>query len=205
MNPEHPILSRGRSREQEAIRAKELEEALLAFAPEHTYVACGRLLTRLRRMRPLLPISNDASVLIPYWCTIWDEVVSNLYGRMKLKGPKPSIFRIATDYTFGQKEPLKEFMRLLILTQGPLRVGGFRSIGRRDHTVAYMSVSRLSPMPSDLLRKMYTWPRCIGQGSQGTEKTIDASYHSPHNRLSPAISCQQHASDCGATKTKSAH
>ena len=47
MNPEHPILSRGRSREQEAIRAKELEEALLAFAPEHTYVACGRLLTRL--------------------------------------------------------------------------------------------------------------------------------------------------------------
>ena len=47
------------------IWGKELHDLLMAFPPPHlAYLAASRLLTRLRRMRAILPIWNTSSVLL---------------------------------------------------------------------------------------------------------------------------------------------
>ena len=148
MTADVSILSGGCRREHDAIWARALEEELLAFTPKHTYVACSRLLTRLRSMRRLLPISIDACVLVPYWCAIWEVVVSNLRSH-EADRPETCTFETVTSSTSGQNEHLRESMLPLIHTQGLSRDGGYHLTGRQDHTVAFTSVLHLSQMPCE--------------------------------------------------------
>ena len=63
---------------QRSIWARELHDLLMAFPPDWAYVAASRVMTRLRRMRLVVPIWNTTSVMWSYWATIWDVVVSTL-------------------------------------------------------------------------------------------------------------------------------
>ena len=61
-----------------SIWACELHDLLMAFPPDLAYVAASRVMTRLRRMRLVVPIWNTTSVMWSYRATIWDVVVSTL-------------------------------------------------------------------------------------------------------------------------------
>ena len=59
-----------------SIWAPELQDLLMACPADLAYVAASRVMTRLRRMRLVVPIWN--TFMWSYWATIWDVVVSTL-------------------------------------------------------------------------------------------------------------------------------
>ena len=153
MIPEPPILSGGRRREQEAIWARELEEALLAFTPELTYVACSRLLARLRSMRRLLPISSDSSVLVPYRCSIWDVVVTNLRSH---EADRPETLHIRDSnrmYIWAERTSERIYAALETYS-GSSRDGDFHLTGHLGHIAVFMSALLLPRMRYDHPHRM---------------------------------------------------
>ena len=54
-----------------------LQVMLNTFPPDLSYLASSRLLTRLRKMRSMIPLQDSTSVLWSYWTTIIMEVITN--------------------------------------------------------------------------------------------------------------------------------
>lgn len=55
-----------------------LQVMLNTFPPDLSYVASSRLLTRLRKMRSMIPLQDDTSVLWSYWNTIMEVITTNI-------------------------------------------------------------------------------------------------------------------------------
>ena len=156
MTADVSILSGGCRREHDAIWARALEEELLAFTPKHTYVACSRLLTRLRSMRRLLPISIDACVLVPYWCAIWEVVVSNLRSH---EADRPETLHIRDSnllYVWAERTSERVYAALDTYS------GSFTGWGLPLNwpTGSHRSIHERVAFVPNALRKMCMWPKC---------------------------------------------
>ena len=83
---------------------------LNTFPPDLSYVASSRLLTKLRRMRGMIPLRNSSAAIWFYWATLMEVITSNLSSH---EADRPDYVNVLdNNRIFSQRAPLDGTFRM---------------------------------------------------------------------------------------------